>query len=259
MQDDLVLSFQLHGLSQDLRDRGELRYTFFKDGKEFKTVTKRISDYKELPDFVEQLSLKEFFPAHYRIRVSLLFNSREVMFETDEFDVTPVESIARPWIYSQLLAATDDPVYSYVIGQQFFNSGKAQEALQFVESAYSKKPDNIAFAEGLSRIYAELKEHAKIVPILEPLMKLPEISSFDVHVLLGGSYQGLGEFNKAIEVFDKAIQRFGLNALVLNALGGCYFRLGQLSEALSAWEKSLEVNPEQPEIQKNIKVIKEKK
>lgn len=259
MQDELVLSFQLHGLSKDLRDRGELRYTFFKDGEEFKTVTKRISDYKELPDFVEQLSLKEFFPAHYRIRVSLVVNSREVMFETDEFDVTPVESIARPWIYSQLLAATDDPVYSYVIGQQFFNSGKAQEALQFVESAYSKKPDNIAFAEGLSRIYAELKEHDKIVPILEPLMKLPEISSFDVHVLLGGSYQGLGEFNKAIEVFDKAIQRFGLNALVLNALGGCYFRLGQLSEALSAWEKSLEVNPEQPEIQKNIKVIKEKK
>ena len=259
MQDDLVLSFQIHGLSQELRDNGELRFTFFKDGEEFKTVTKRISGYKELPDFVEQISLKEFFPAHYRIRVALLVKNREVLFEMDEFDITHVESIARPWIYSQLLAATDDPVYAYVIGQQFFNSGKAQEARQFVENAYNKKPDNIVFAEGLTRIYAELKEHDKIVPILEPLMKLPESPSFDVHLLLGGSYQELGEFNKAIEVFDKAIQQFGVNAIVLNALGGCYFRLGKLSEALSAWGKSLEMNPEQPEIRKNIKAIKEKR
>jgi tetratricopeptide (TPR) repeat protein len=259
MKDDLVLSFQIHGLSQELRESGELRFTFFKDGEEFKTVTKRISLYDEFPDFVELVSLKEFIPAHYGIRVSLFAENREVLFETEEFDITHVESIARPWIYSQLLAATDDPVYAYIIGQQFFNSGKAQQARQFVENAYNKMPDNRVFAEGLSRIYAELKAHDKIVPILEPLMSLPESPPFDVYVLLGGSYQELGEFNKAIEVFDKALQQFGVNALVLNALGGCYFRLGQLLEALSAWEKSLEMNPEQPEIRKNIKAIKEKK
>jgi len=259
MQDDLVLSFQLHGLSQDLIESGELKYTFFKDGEEIKTTTKRISGYKELPDFVEQVSLKEFPPAHYRIRVALLDKNREVMSETDEFDVTPIESITRPWIYSQLLAATNDPVYAYIIGQQLFNSGKAQEARQFLENAYNKKPDNRVFAEGLSRIYAELEVHDKILAILEPLMKLYESPSFEIHILLGGSYQELGEFNKAIEVFDKAIQQFGVNVLVLNALGGCYFRLGQLSEALSAWEKSLEMNPEQPEIQKNVKAIKEKR
>ena len=259
MQDDLVLAFQLHGLSQNLRDRGELKYTFFKDGKEFKTLTKRISEYKEVPDFVEQVSLKEFFPAHYKIRVALLIEKREVLFETDEFDVTHVESIARPWIYSQLLAAADDPVYAYVIGQQFFNSGEFEVALQYLENAHSKKPGNELFAIGLSRIYAELKEYTKVLPILEPLINLPESPAFDVHVLLGGSYQELGEFNKAIEVFDKAIQRFGVNSIVLNALGGCYFRLGQLSEALAAWEKSLELNHEQPEIRKNIKAIKEKR
>jgi GWxTD domain-containing protein len=259
MQDDLVLTFQIHGLSQELKDKSELKYTFFKDEKEFKTLTKRISEYNEVPDFVEQVSLKEFFPAHYEIRVALLVEKQEVLFETDEFDVTHAESIARPWIYSQLLAATDDPVYAYVIGQQFFNSGEFKEALQYLENAYSKMPDNVLFAVGLSRIYAELKENAKILPVLEPLINLPGSPAFDVHVLLGGSYQELGEFSKAIEVFDKAIQRFGVNTLVLNALGGCYFRLGQLSEALAAWEKSLEMNPEQPEIRKNIKAIKEKR
>jgi len=259
MQDDLVLTFQIHGMSQELKDRGELKYTFFKNDEEFKSFTKRIAEYDGVPDFVEQVSLQEFFPAHYRVQVTLWIEKQEVLFETDEFDVTHVESIARPWIYSQLLAATDDPVYAYVIGQQFFNSGKAQDARQYLENAYDKKPDNVVFALGLSRIYAELKEYTKIVPILEPLMNLPESPSYDVHFLLGASYQELGEFGKAIEVFDKAIQRFGINTLVLNVLGGCYYRLGQLSEALTAWEKSLEMNPEQPEIRKNVKAIKEKR
>lgn len=259
MQDELVLTFQIHGMSQELKDRGELKYTFLKNDKEFKSFTKRITEYDEVPDFVEQISLQEFFPAHYRVRVTLQIEKQEVLFETNEFDVTHVESIARPWIYSQLLAATDDPAYAYIIGQQFFNSGKLQDALEYLGNAYSKKPDNEVFALGLSRIYAELKEYMKIVPILEPFMNLPESPSYDVHFLMGASYRELGEFGKAIEVFDKAIQQFGVNPLVLNALGGCYYRWGQLSKALTTWEKSLEINPEQPEIRKNVKAIKEKR
>lgn len=258
-QDELVLTFQIHGMSQELKDRGELKYTFLKNDKEFKSFTKRITEYDEVPDFVEQVSLQEFFPAHYRVRVTLQIEKQEVLFETEEFDVTHVESIARPWIYSQLLAATNDPVYAYITGQQFFNSGKLQDALEYLENAYSKKPDNEVFALGLSRIYAELKEYTKIVPILEPLMNLPESPSYDVHFLMGASYRELGKFGKAIEMFDKAIQQFGVNSLVLNALGGCYYRWGQLSNALAAWEKSLEINPEQPEIRKNVKAIKEKR
>ncbi len=90
--------------SVELLESGVLKYTFFKDGEEFKAVTKRISEYEELPDFVEQVSLKEFLPAHYRIRVALIVQNREILFETEEFDVTHARSIARPWIYSQLLS-----------------------------------------------------------------------------------------------------------------------------------------------------------
>lgn len=117
-------------------------------------MTKTISGYKELPNFVEQISLGEFLPAHYRIRVALIVQNREILFETEEFDVTHAEFIARPWIYSQLLS---------------------------------------------------------------------ESPSFEVHVLLGESYRELGNHEKAIEVFDKAIRLYGVNTLVLNALGGVLF------------------------------------
>ncbi|MDH5386360.1 MAG: tetratricopeptide repeat protein, partial [Candidatus Aminicenantes bacterium] len=65
--------------------------------------------------------------------------------------------------------------------------------------------------------------------------------------------------DKAIDIFDKALSHYGLNVNLLNSLGECYFQLGSLEGALAAWEKSLEINPDQPEIQKSVKVIKEKK
>jgi predicted negative regulator of RcsB-dependent stress response len=46
---------------------------------------------------------------------------------------------------------------------------------------------------------------------------------------------------------------------ILNIIGECYFQLGNTSAALTVWEKSLEINPDQPEIRKNVGALKEKK
>ena len=69
----------------------------------------------------------------------------------------------------------------------------------------------------------------------------------------------LGELEKAVDVFDKAITHHGLNTTILNTLGECYFQLGRLDEALVVWERSLEINKEQPQIQEYVEAIKEKK
>ena len=76
---------------------------------------------------------------------------------------------------------------------------------------------------------------------------------------MGKTYHALGEFNKAIFLFDKAIDRFGVNIFLLNSLGDCYFNLGKLREALAAWGKSLEIMPDQPQIKEKVLSIREKK
>lgn len=257
--DNMVLTFQILGLNKNLREKGEIRYSFFKGGEEFRTITKQISDYSDVPSFVEQLSLKEFLPAHYRVQVSLFLDGREVLFEGDEFDVTHVESIARPWIYSKLLPASDDPVYSYLIGSQLFNAGKVEDAKINLEKAYQAKPDSIDFALNLVRIYMVLKEYQKIEPILFPFFNQPQPPEYEAYFIMGKAYQNLGQLGKAVEIFNKAIPHYGINMGLLNSLGECYFQLGETLEALAAWEKSLEINPDQPRIRKNVEAIKEKK
>lgn len=257
--DTLSVAFQIHGLSPDLRQRGEIKFVLMKEGQEFRSVSRKIIQYADLPDFVEDFSLAEFPPAHYRIQVSLLMDGQEVLLNSDEFDVTHLEAISRPWIYSKILPESEDPVYDYLIGTQLFNSGKIEEAKSHLERAYQSKQDSVDFAFNLALVYMALADYKKIEPLLLPFLNQEKPSKYELYFLMGRAYKNLGELSKAIEIFDKAISHYGLNVNILNIIGECYFQLGNTSAALTVWEKSLEINPDQPEIRKNVGALKEKK
>ncbi|UCC41713.1 MAG: GWxTD domain-containing protein [Candidatus Aminicenantes bacterium] len=257
--DTMVLAFQIHGLSEEAKEKGEIRFTFMKGGEGFHTTTKKLAEFTELPVVLEQFSLSEFTPAHYRIQVSLFVDGQEVLFESEEFDVTYLEAIARPWTFSKLLPDIGDSIYSYILGSQLFMQGKIPEARASLEEAFRKKPDSIDFALNLAQVYMVLGEYKKIEAILISFLNMPQPPRYDLFYIMGKAYQNMGELNRAIEVFDKAISHYGINIPLLNAVGECYLRLGNPKEALAAWEKSLEMNPDQPKIKKNIEALKEKK
>jgi len=256
--DNLVLAFQLHGLTQAQRDKAVFKYTFLKNGEPYKTLDRDVRGYLSSPDFIETFSLQEFSPAHYRVEVSLQIDGREVMYEKGNFDVTHQAAIARPWIYAKLMPGSGNPVYSYIIGLQLYNSGRVEEARTYVEEAYRNNPESIEFALNLARIYMSMKDFKLVEPILQPFLDRPEPPEYDVYFILGRAYQSLGLLDKAIETFDTAIDQFGVNTSLLNTVGECYFQLGRLEEALVTWERSLEINPNQPELEKSVQAIKEK-
>jgi GWxTD domain-containing protein len=258
-QDTMAAAFQIHGLSPILREKGEIKYTFFKNGEEFRSTTKKVNEYPELPNLIEEFSLQEFPPAHYRLQVSLFVDGREILAESEDFDITHLEAFARPWVYSKVLSGTQDPIYAYLIGTQLLNSGKINEARDCLESAFQKKPDSIDFALNLAKAYMILAEYKKIESVLLPFLNQPQPPNYEVFFIMGKAYQDMGELGKAIDVFDKAISHYGLNINLLNVLGECYFQLGKVKEALEAWEKSLEINPDQSQIRKNVETLKEKK
>jgi len=258
-KDNLVIVFQIHGLSGELREKGEVKFTFLKGGEEFLSKNRKVAEYLDLPNILEQFDLSQFSPAHYRIQVSLFVDGQEVLFDNEEFDITHLEAIARPWVYSKISPDTQDPLHFYLIGTQLFNSGKITEARVCLEKAFQKKPDSIDFALYLSKTYMALAEYKKVESLLFPFISQPQPPKYEVFFMMGKAYQNTGELSKAIDVFDKAISRYGLNINLLNSKGECYFQLREVNEALAAWEKSLEMNPNQPQIKKSVEALKEKK
>ena len=257
-QDDLVVGFQIHGLTPSLKEKGVIKYVITQDDLEFRMLTRSVGEYQDTHNFVETFSLKEFPPAHYRIRVGLYLENQELITSREDFAVSHMESFPRPWIHSQLLTKTSDPSYDYALGVQLYNAGSLSEARQKFESAFRARPDSVDFALDLARTYLDLGQYAAIEAVLLPFLDPARNPAYQTFLIMGIAYQGSGRMDKAIETFNRAITQYGINTDILNALGECYFQLGQLVEAIASWEKSLEINPEQPQIQKSLGAIKKK-
>lgn len=258
-QDTLVTALQIHGVEQALKEKAKLKFAILKDDEEIHSMTRTIAEYRDLPDILEQFPLHDYAPSLYRILVSLFIEGEEVLSASEDFAISHAEAIARPWVYSKVVAENTAPVYDFILGTQLYNCGKTAKARDYLESAFQSDPSSVDYALNLARAYMSLGQFRKIESILLPFTTREEIPAYEILFVLGKAYQNSGSLDKALVLFDKASSNYGSNINLLDAIGECYFNLGVPDEALAAWEKSLEINPDQPEIQKKVNVLRQKK
>ncbi len=257
--DTLIAVFQVHEIHGDFKEKGEVRYVIMRDEDEMLRLSRKAGDYADLPDCFEEIPLGKFPPGHYRLLLSLAMEGREIISQREDFILTYLETIPRSWIHSRILPDADDPVYSYFIGTQLFNVGKIEAARNALEKAFRKKPDSYEYAINLAKACLRLADDRKIEEVLKPFLSLRTPPEYDVLFLLGTACKNMGKWDQAVDYFNQAVTHYGVNPNLLNVLGTCYFQMGDHREALRAWEKSLEINANQPQIQKNVNVLKEKK
>jgi len=254
--DELVLAFQVWGLAQSLRDEAEIVFTFLKDAQTVKSFSRTAAAFPGFPDVVEPVALSEFIPAHYEVQVSVRSGGQEIAAGQDEFDITPLEKMARPWVYSKIMPDIADPIYPFLAGNQLFNSGRYQEARLKLEEAFKKKPEDADYALALARADMTLQDYSRVETLLLPFFGQAKPPRYEMFVVLANAHHRKGEWDKALKVLEQGISHYGLNTGFLNLRGECYLRLGNKTEALRAWEKSLELNPDQPDVQKAVSALK---
>ncbi len=258
-QDTLAIAFQLNNLSGEVAAGGEVRIEFLKDGQPFRDIRRKPSDYAELPTVLEEVSLADFPPAHYTVRASVVNGGTEIVSSTEEFDLSFAESVPRPWFSSRVLPEAGDPVYAEIMGSQLFNLGRFDEARVFLESAFQRKPESEDAAANLARVYLALQNPPAVVKALAPFITPDKAAKYDTCLLAAEALRRQGEFGRAIELLDKAVAHYGVNALLLNSTGECYAGLGKTKEALMAFERSLELSPDQPAVRKKVEELKKRK
>jgi len=254
-RDKLFLVFQILGLSSNLLQNGQLKFEFLKGNEPFSSLTKKVSEYRDKMNFKEEFSLQNFPPGYYQIRVTLFEDKQELLYKEETFEITSRSILPRPWVHSVTLPPADNPAYSSILGKQFYNKGEINKARIYFEDAYHKRPNSLENTLNLAKTYFIQKKYDKVKQLLSLFLESSE-PNYEVYLLLGKCYQALGEFGKAIILYDKAISHFGIDISLLNSLGECYSRLGSKDEALAAWEKSIEIYPNQPDIKKKIEAIK---
>ena len=254
--DELLLAFQVWDLPQSLKDKAEVMFTFLKDAQPFKSFSRAVPEYPLFPDVVEPVPLAEFLPAHYEVQVSVRSEGQEVAAARDEFDVTPLEKIARPWIYTKILPSLDDAVYPFIIGNQLFNAGLISEGRLRLEEAFRKRPNDADYALALARADMVSQDYSRVETLLAPFFGQAKPPRYEMFLVLASAHHKRSEWDKALQVIDQGISHYGLNIALLNLRGDCYLRLGNKTEALRALEKSLELNPAQEDVRKAVAALK---
>ncbi len=257
-KDTLSVAFQLSGLGDDLRAKGEVKYAFFRQDQPFREKVRKVSEYTALPDIIEAFPLADFPPDHYRVQVSFVADGAEIVTARDEFDVTFADTMPRPWIYARVLPEPSDPLYARLLGLQLFNLGRFEESRASLESAHGRRPSEDTAVE-LARTLLALKDTAAIDPLLAPYLNQEKPARYEAYLMAGRAARESGNFARAIEIYDIAVAHYGANTALLNFVGESYFGLGRFGEARAVWERSLSADPNQPEIKKKIDLLKSRK
>jgi GWxTD domain-containing protein len=256
-EDNLHVYFELYGVPEGTRTDGKIKVTISKSDEVIQEQVREGTQWPQDDKFLISFPLTDMSPANYGIRASVQNrDGNEVLFEQEFFYISHRLSLPRPFISTELLAPADNAVYDYILGGQHFNKGQVQTAKTLLERAYRKEPTNFKYALGFAQILFQLQRHQEVLDILTPFVQ-GEDPQHSAYNLIGRSYQILGQYAPAIESFQAYLAFFGTNLKVLNDLGECHFRLGNREDALVAWKKSLELDPNQKEIQEKVKTLEE--
>ena len=257
-KDTLFLFFQIYGLSQELEEEGILEFTFYRGEQTFQTIRKRVNEYENGRDFLEEFSLEKFPPGRYTVKVSLLDGEGgELLFEREVLSISS-KPLPGSWIVAQTNPRPDDPSYFYILGNQYLNKQEIRKAHNKLAKAYESKPDSLDYALSYARVLLILKEFQRVREILMPFVEAKK-ENFGLFYYLGEAFKEVGELEEAVSYYQKALSQRGNVIQILNLLGECYYKLGNNDKALRAWEKSLEIKPDQEKIKKIIEGLKEKK
>jgi Flp pilus assembly protein TadD len=107
-------------------------------------------------------------------------------------------------------------------------------------------------------VYLALTDAPAVVKTLAPFVTPEKTAKYDTCLLAAEALKRMGEFGRAVELLDKAVSHYGVNAVLLNSIGECYEGLGKTKEALAAFEKSLALSPDQPEVRKRAETLRKK-
>lgn len=259
INDTLHVMFQLPDKEQPAVEDAQITFVITKgEDEEVLRETKPLSAYSSNGTILEAFPLNKYKPAHFALDVTVHSEGAGTLFsDFQHFSISTVEKLPRQFIYSDPAPASNDPEAAFILGGQYFNKNELDKAQEFLERAFHSQPESLTYALGLSRLLYAREDYQGARRILEPFADR-ETENVRFLKFLGDISQKLGHYLEAVSFYRQYIEGEGLTIDALNSLGTCYYHLGNPQEALAAWEKSLEMNPDQAEVKKMVKSLKEK-
>lgn len=142
-----------------------------------------------------------------------------------------------------------DAILQNDLGLVYMAKRRYDLAIQHYQRAIQLKPDYSLAKNNLGVVYLVQKKWAKAIPVLEEVTKdmLYATPHFPL-ANLGWAYYNLGNYAKAEEYFDKALEIVPTFIVAQLNLGKTYLATGRVNEALKLFEGAAKLDPKNPAV-----------
>lgn len=142
----------------------------------------------------------------------------------------------------------------YVEAVYYVYHGQLEKAIESNKKLLALFPEHVSARNNLAVAYSQLERYEEALPHLEDLRRRG-VALSPTYVVLAGVYEGLGQFDKGLEVVQEFLHRNPDNALAHQTLAGFLARMGKTDEALAALAKAEALDPAEPWIYDSHRTI----
>ena len=258
--DNISVFFSLTNVEQSLWSEGQVKIAIQGLKIEKPSQKSHVLELKDHPYFrilnmSYSFSAEELTSDYYEIKLTLLDRSGKVIDERNsQFIISPLDTIPHPVTLAKAFPLSNNFLYSYSLAYQYNKVNKHEKAEENYEKAIALKPD---YMEGIVEYAGFLLKVGKFEKSLELIEKVKENENllFDYYFIKGKALLGMGQYSEAINNFLEGNKIYNSDTGLLNSLGLSYYKTGQKKKALEVLRVSLNLNPEQKDVQSLIEEI----
>lgn len=201
------------------------------------------------------LEMQELRADYYELTVKL-YNAAGALSDTKNlnFTLSPLQKLGRP-IDSFKRSNQDNPFsFYYALAMQYDNLRQDAQAEAAFEKCMEANPQFVEAILAYLNLENRLKKYDKVLQETERL-KGNDKHRFDYFRLRGAAYFGKGEYTEALKMLNEANTLYNSDIRVINLLGYTFLKLNDLEQAEKAFQASLQMNKNQPEVEKLLPEI----
>jgi GWxTD domain-containing protein len=191
------------------------------------------------------LELSAIKPGYYRVTLSIGGQTGTALPLAQENMIILAQNIPDlPWIYSRQHALPPNAEHSYLLGSEYFLSGRYDQAKRLLEESLRFKDSpatRLLLAKSLYGLGLFRESLALAAPLYEATRdrEAAKVAALD--------QAGLKDWTAALVYLDDLLSQ-ATEISVLNLAAECRLNLNQPQEALRLMEKSLQLDPAQPRL-----------
>jgi GWxTD domain-containing protein len=210
-------------------------------------VDPNVADRHGAVNQIATLDLTDIQPGNYNLTVDVDDDGRPV--ETFDVRVVSEELYQIPYVQALSQSPPADPSVGLALARQFRVLGETDRAIAALDAALTRAPD---FEEGLdlqTELLMDAGRFEDVIRLLTPEL-VQDPSNEELLVTLAQASANLARHYDAIRYYERARMIRGDTPEILNPLAAEYFADQQLEKAKEILELSLQINPDQEEMQR---------